>query len=332
MATSIINSLARELWKIRHPGQPITADPPSPESDSQKYPRTQGLSPDLCFELTTSRNQNLISPDEQNILRRSPVVFFGMSVGSHAALTWMMESRADDIRIVDPDTIDATNLNRLRFGWSDVGKTKVSVVSRLLKNINPHAHVAALTKTDAKNLEKLFTTPSPPVAIVDEIDDIGGKVLLRQLAKKYRLPLISAADIGDNIALDVERYDQDPPPEMFLGRVPEISGINIETLTSQKKIQLIIKLVGLEKNSSRMMESLLSVGKTISTWPQLGATATISGGLITTTLKKILTGEPVKSGRYYVSLDDLLVSDFNSPENIQSRSRLSGIIRQIFSL
>src|SRR3989344_875072 len=72
---------------------------------------------ELCFELTTVRNRNLITSQEQSKLRKTVVGFFGMSVGSHCALTWMMESRADTIKIVDFDTLSASNLNRLRFGW-----------------------------------------------------------------------------------------------------------------------------------------------------------------------------------------------------------------------
>ena len=172
----------------------------------------------------------------------------------------------------------------------------------------------------------LFDTSPKIKLVVDAIDSMKGKILLRKLARQRHLPLISAADIGDNVMLDIERYDLDPQPELFLGRLPGIDQVNIDELSTIEKKKLIIKLVGFKNNSERMLNSLLNIGKSVSTWPQLGATATIAGGIVATSIKKIILGEKVKSGRYYLLLDNLLVSDINLEDN---KKRCDKIIKKI---
>ena len=335
-----ISIVLNNLWKIRHPDKPIPSQQQLAQLNTTlsriysitKYPKTCGFPPNISQEVTTARNKFLIRDRDQKILRNSTICFFGLSVGSHAALTWMMESRANVIKISDPDMVDATNLNRLRFGWKNIGQSKVSVVEKQLLEINPDAQIQTLARTDFSKVEKFIKNPPLPSAIVDEIDDIGGKALLRKIAKQLKIPVLMAADVGDNIVLDIERYDHRPIPQPFLGRIAFTESADIAKLSVSEQVRLIIQLVGFDQNSISMLDSLLAVGKTIPTWPQLGATATISGGIITTGLKKILLGEKVLSGRYYFSLDDILVADNNSKITQNNRQKLIGIIKNKYSL
>ncbi len=318
----------KELWKIRNPSV-------SPTPRTLKELRQQAgkpLSRRAVFELTTGRNRNLITATQQDKLRQTNVAFYGMSVGSHAALTWLMESRADIIKIVDPDTIDASNLNRIRFGWSQVGKYKIDAVAKLLKDMHPECQVVATTDISVSSLTSISIDFPTAHIIVDEIDDFESKILLRRIAKNYHLPLISAADVGDNIVLDIERHDLDSSLTPFLGRIPEWETIDFTKMTDMERRKMIIRVVGFEQNSEAMLNSLFAIGGSIPTWPQLGATATISGGLITTTIKKIVLGESVVSGRYYLSLDDLLVSNFNTPERKSRRDTRVSQIKNLLKL
>jgi molybdopterin/thiamine biosynthesis adenylyltransferase len=282
------------------------------------------------FVHATSRNKNLISDDEQQQLKKTVVCFFGLSVGSHAAITWIMESRADLIKIADPDTIEPSNLNRLRYGWDSIGKMKTAVISDQLHGMHPDIIIHSLTKTDVLSMRHfILQTPRPDI-IVDETDDIMAKFHFRMIAKKLRIPLICASDVGDNILVDIERYDDTPQPQPFLGRIDPAIFKRIRTLTRKERLKCIIELVGLEYNSEAMLDSLLSIGKTIPTWPQLGATATIAGGIIATVIKKIVLKEQIPSGRYVISLDDIFSRDFHSA--VREKKRLNKIkkIRQIF--
>ncbi len=329
--------LIKELFKIRNPHiAPTAIDLKKLEAKVTSVSKTKssihGLSKKAIFELTTARNRNLIKPDQQYDLHTFPVGFFGMSVGSHAALSWMLISRASIIKIVDPDTIDASNLNRLRFGWSAVGKYKIDVVKEQLKDMYPDGVIIASKKTDLASVKEIFDKNTPIEAVVDEIDNFPSKILLRKLARERKIPLVSAADVGDNIMVDIERYDTDPNYPFFHGREKNLENLEITKLSEPELKRLIIKLVGFEHNSEQMINSLFGMGASIPTWPQLGTTASIAGGVIATILKKIRLGEAVKSGRYYVSLDDIFVSDFSSSVNIDRRERKVSHIKKMLKI
>lgn len=327
----VITSVATELAIIRHPQNrtPLEADvaPIVAELTARVDPNkpikavTDFLDEATFIELTSARNQLLITKEQQQLLRDTVVGFFGLSVGSHAALTWMMESRATNCIISDPDVIDVTNLNRLRLGVESVGKKKIDVVSQALVAINPFSHVITSDQIDYESVRQQFTGETPVQIVVDAIDNLQGKIWLRQLAKEFSLPLISATDVGDNVFLDIERYDLSPQPDFFLGRVPGIENLSLDALTPIERIQLSMKIVGLEHNSESMLQSLLNIGVAIPTWPQLGATATIAGGITCTAIKKIVLGENVVSGRYIFSLDEILDKSFNDSGRIADRDQ-----------
>ena len=64
--------------------------------------------------------------------------------------------------------------------------------------------------------------------------------------------------------------------------------------------------VNLDNVPIRMLESLLEVGKTLPSWPQLGGAAVLSGVYLAYIAKKILLGQKIKSGRFLVGPDELL--------------------------
>lgn len=287
---------------------------------------------DIYYVLSTIRNRNLIKKDEQRKLRDAVVGFFGLSVGSHAATTWLMESRADVVKIVDYDTISPSNLNRLRASWDEIGTFKTESLEKRLKEINPYVSIISSFRRDERSVAEIFDGEPKLSVVVDEIDSIEGKIILRKLAKQRQIPLISAVDVGDNVVLDIERYDKDLQLKPFLGRISDKELSNCSKFSDIDRKKLIIKLVGFEKNSEVMLDSLLSIGESIGTWPQLGATATLAGGIIATTIKKIILQENIESGRYYFSLDDILVKDFSNIERIRERDKKITEIKLRFKL
>lgn len=332
---NILDIISEELWEIRNPSSDSAKNAEEVSSikkkltrDNDNYKSRRALE-DIYLpqrkhfqELVTSRNKHLISEKEQEKLGSTVVAFFGLSVGSNAASVWMMLSRANKIKVSDPDIITPSNLNRLRYGWREIGRLKADVVEEELQGINPYCKVYKHNNKSGKAVEKMILENPKPHIIVDCMDDLEMKVLVRNLAKKTKIPVIMATDVGDNVFLDIERYDKIPQPELFNGRVKDIENIELSTLSRVEKIKLSMNIVGLEHNAERMMESLNSIGKTIRTWPQLGSTAAVAGGLIVTTIKKIILGEKLDSGRYYLDLEQIMVSDFNSSKRKKKRKIL----------
>lgn len=287
---------------------------------------------DMYFSLATSRNRQLITEDQQEVLRKTTAAFFGMSVGSHAAITWALESRCDNIKIIDPDVLSSTNLNRLGFGFKNLGKLKIDLVKKQMMLNNPSLNVISSTTTNPDQVKKLFDQKPKVDVVVDAIDDLEGKVNLRKFCKERKLPLVMATDVGDNVVLDIERYDIGPVPKFFSGKVPGIEKIDFSKLSDLEYRKIICKIVGFEENSEAMLQSLLEIGKSISTWPQLAATAAISGGVVATTIKKIKLGEKIESGRYYFSLDSILVKDFNSLQRTKAKEDLIKQVKKKFKI
>lgn len=277
--------------------------------------------------LSTIRNRHLITSDQQKSLQNTTVAIFGMSVGSNTAITWIMESRANTLKIADPDTISPSNLNRIRFGWDSVGEQKVDAVSQEILKINPFCEIVSETKTGDKIITGLLTNSPKVDVVVDAMDDFKSKLFVRLEAKRLKIPVIMVTDVGDNVMLDIERYDLDSKLEPFGGRWSGWRDVDFDTMTMSERRKLVMQIVGLEHHSEQMIESLLSIGRSIATWPQLGATSAIAGGVTATTIKKIMLGEKVKSGRYYISLDELLVSDWNSKERTEKRKELANKLK-----
>lgn len=332
----IQNETVKKLWQIRNPhrSNPSKKELQELKEKLQKQASNETspnetLPPKQAFiELTTARNRHLINPNEQTKLRKTVVGFFGLSVGSHAALTWMMQTRADHVKISDPDTIDATNLNRLRFGWQHVGAKKIDVVEAQLYQLNPYTTVTKTARTNHKTIQSFFNTHPKLDVVVDAVDDIQAKLWLRQLSRQHQLPLVSAADVGDNVLLDIERYDLQQEYPYFHNKVNNIESIDFDNLSETARKKLIIKLVGFKHNSEKLLETLFQIGGSVKTWPQLGATATIAGGVVTTTIKKIILKETVESGRYYISLDEILDQSFNSLSRQQIRKKYINTIKK----
>lgn len=259
---------------------------------------------EVCLYLSTVRNLFLIENDEQEKLSNTVVAFFGMSVGSHAATTFMMQVKPKKIKIADPDYISATNLNRLKLGVDTILKDKVSEVKKELYKLNPLSEVETLKSALLSDMAD-FCIKTKTDVIVDAVDDLPSKLKLRQLAKKLRIPLIMATDVGENIFIDIERHDLKTDIPFFHGAVKNIENIDLLNLNIKKKKQLILRILGFKDHSLRMLYSMSMIGKKISTWPQLGSTATIAGGLTTKAITKIVLGKNIPSGRYYFSTDKI---------------------------
>jgi tRNA threonylcarbamoyladenosine dehydratase len=280
------------------------------------------------FVLSTLRNRLLISKDEQNTLKNKVVVFLGLSVGSHAVNSWMMESRAKTIKISDPDDVSPTNLNRLNSTWSEIGDSKVNVVKRNIFGKNPRTVVHSFKTQKISDIEQIIIKSPKADLIVEQVDNLEAKLTIRKLAKQYAIPVIMATDVGDNVFLDIERYDIDAKTKFFNDRIKNIENIDFTKLSQKDRIGMSVGLVGLEHNSERMLESLMSIGSKIKTWPQLGTTALIAGAVIAKTIRKIFIGEKIKSGRYYFCFDDIVSADYNSNGRVLKREIL---IKQILA-
>jgi molybdopterin/thiamine biosynthesis adenylyltransferase len=278
----------------------------------------------------TARNQNLITKEEQEKFYNATIGIGGLSVGSSVAFAIVLGGGGKRMKLADMDHLALSNTNRVLAGADRLGMLKVEMAARAIYEMNPYAelelHPEGLTP---ENIGQFFEGLD---IMVDELDNIAVKYLIREQAKKHRIAVVMAADNGDNAVVDVERYDIDPQPEFFHGRMGEVSYDSLSKLDKFGIGKMITKLVGPENVTERMQLSLLEMGKTIVSWPQLGGAALVNGAAVAYCVRKILNGQPLENSRALVSLDEKLVPEYASSEQVAKRAQATDSFKKIFGL
>jgi len=282
------------------------------------------------YLVRTARNQNLITKEEQEKFYNATIGIGGLSVGSSVAFAIALSGGGKRMKLADMDRLALSNTNRVLAGADRLGMLKVEMAARTIYEINPYTelelHPGGLTP---ENIEGFFDGIS---IVVDELDNIAVKYLIREQAKKHHIAVVMAADNGDNAVVDVERYDLDPQPEFFHGRLGDVSYEMLNGLDKFSIGRTITKHIGPENVTERMQQSLTQMGKTIVSWPQLGGAALVNGAAVAYCVRKILNGQPLEMNRALVSLDEKLVPDYNSAEATARRQKISEDFAKGFGL
>ncbi|HEX9594664.1 MAG TPA: ThiF family adenylyltransferase [Candidatus Saccharimonadales bacterium] len=255
--------------------------------------------------LITNRNRELITVKEQAKLASQVVGIAGLSVGAGIAQAVARSCAPKVLKIADYDTVDTTNLNRLNTSFADVGQPKIDVLARQIFEINPYIEVQPFADgLDDNNIDAFFNGGQSLTLAIDEIDDFYMKLRIRQEARKNQVPVIMMTSLGDNVLVDVERYDTEEP-QVFNGVFGDTTEQEMENiLKNEDPKSLAIRLVDKKYVPIRAIESVGLIGKTLSGRPQLYTTILIDSGLSAFLLKRIVLYE-LPSGRYFVNMAKL---------------------------
>lgn len=288
----------------------------------------------LHTELRTARNRNLITKEEQDKFYNAKVGISGLSVGNSVAATLLHSGGPKFMRLADFDTLAASNTNRIRSGFINLGLKKIEIVVREIYEVNPYANLLLFPKgLSLDSIENFLLFPKPLDVLVDEMDNIYLKIKIRLLARKYKIPVVMAADNGDGVVLDIERYDLDGNYPLFHGDVPEDELMKVTPdFPKFEAARIITRWVHPENVAYGMQKSLLELGKTLYTWPQLGTAAFMAGCCVSYAVRNIINGEPIKSGKYIISLENkILYQSYSKTEQIK-RKKHTQIFKQSLKL
>ena len=278
----------------------------------------------------TARNQNLITREEQEKFYNATIGIGGLSVGSSVAFAIALGGGGKRMKLADMDRLALSNTNRVLAGADRLGMLKVEMAARTIYEINPYAELELHPEgLSPENIEQFFDGLD---IVIDELDNLAVKYLIREQAKKRRIAVVMAADNGDNAVVDIERYAIDPQPKFFHGRMGEVSYEMLKGLDKFGIGKMITKHVGPENVTERMQQSLTQMGKTIVSWPQLGGAALVNGAAVAYCVRKILNGQPLEANRALVSLDEKLVPDYTTPEAAARRQKVSEDFAKGFGL
>lgn len=288
------------------------------------------------FTVRTARNRNLIRRDEQEKFYNATIGIGGLSIGNSIALAIVLKGGARKIRLADFDRLALSNINRIRSGVNNLGLLKVEMTARQIYEINPYAEVEIFPDGLHKdNLKEFFLGKKGDKkldVVIDELDNMAVKYLIREHARKYRVPLVMAADNGDNAVIDIERYDKNENTEFFHGRMGEVSYEMLLKLDKFGIGKMITKHIGHRNIPERMQESLMEMGKTVVSWPQLGNTALINGSIVAYVVRRIVNDQPVLDDRAIISLDEKLIPNWESEEEKKKRDNTAEYFKKVFGL
>jgi len=258
------------------------------------------------IEVRTSRNKYKITPEEQDLLRQKKIGVIGLSVGQSVSLTLAMERIGGELRLADFDSLELTNLNRIRTGVHNLGLPKVYAVAREIVEIDPYLTVRCFPEgLTEENMDIFFTDGGKLDLLVEESDGFDIKILSRYKAKALEIPVIMEA--SDRCMVDVERFDLEPERSILHGLVDHLDLNTLKSLkTTEEKIPYMLDILGLETSSTRLKASMLEIDQTINTWPQLASAVTMGGGITADVSRRILLNSFTESGRYHVDIEELI--------------------------
>lgn len=279
------------------------------------------LAEDAHQELRTARNKNLITKSEQSKLYNATIGVAGLSVGSHAALTIAMMGAGRVMKLADPDVVSGSNLNRIRYDFTTIGTNKCALAARIIYQMNPYGAIHQYPMgVTPENIGEFLAGPPKLDILIEAMDNLALKIQIRLEAKKLGIPVIMATDNGDNVIVDVERYDLDPNLEIFNGAAGHLTLEEFQKFPPQEIPKLATKIAGPRFVVPRMLESLLEVGRILYSWPQLGDAATLAGVALAYATKRIALGQPIKTGKFEVNLDAMFNPDYNNPSVADKRN------------
>ncbi|MGW0853713.1 Rv1355c family protein [Streptomyces sp. NPDC002690] len=256
-------------------------------------------------ELRQSRNRYKITEDEQNLLSHRTVAVVGLSVGAASAVTLAQEGVGNRFRLADFDLLSLSNLNRLRASVADVGLPKVVIAARQMYEIDPYLDIAIWPEgLTEENTDAFLAGGGRTDLLVEECDDMYLKVHVRERARALGIPVLM--ETNERGMLDVERFDLEPERPLLHGLLQGVAAAGVKKMTTREKLPHLLRILGQDQPSERLVSSLVETGKTISSWPQLASGVSLGAALVTDTARRLLLGQFTASGRYFVDPGTLI--------------------------
>ncbi|MGQ4598284.1 Rv1355c family protein [Nocardia sp. R6R-6] len=245
------------------------------------------------------RNRNKLTRTEQDRLAESAIGIIGQSAGHAIAHLLALEGVCGGLRLADLDEIELSNLNRVPGTLFDVGVNKAVVTARRIAELDPYLPVDIFAAGVDENSVDAFLDGL--AVVVEECDSLDMKLLVREAAARHAVPLLM--ETSDRGLLDVERFDLEPDRPAFHGLLGEIRAADLRGLTPREKAPFVVKLLGAAGLSPRLGASMVEVGETVTSWPQLGGDVTVGAASVVAAVRRIGLGMTLNSGRVRVDVE-----------------------------
>ena len=141
------------------------------------------------------RNIPALSEEECNLLRHKRVLVVGCGGLGGNLISILLRIGLGNLRIVDGDVFEATNLNRQLFSSIPaLGHNKARIANQRASNINPDVQVDVVEEfLTEENAEALLQDCD---IALDALDNIPGRRLLAAACEKVGIPMVYGAISG----------------------------------------------------------------------------------------------------------------------------------------
>jgi hypothetical protein len=129
-----------------------------------------------------SRNIGLISLLDQEKLRKTSIVIFGMGGLGGPLAEQLVRVGCENLKICDNDKFETSNLNRQICSLNDIGKYKVDCIEKMLFKINPNINIQKYYKIDENNISDILNDVSIAALTLD--DPIVSIIISRESRNK----------------------------------------------------------------------------------------------------------------------------------------------------
>jgi hypothetical protein len=260
------------------------------------------LGPNAFRAVRLDRNRNKITADEQRRLGELRIGVVGLSVGHAIAYTLAAQGVCGDLRLADFDLLELSNLNRVPAGVFDLGVNKAVVTARRIAELDPYLPVTV--QTSGLTADTLREFLSGLDIVVEECDSLDMKVVVREAARALHLPVLMAT--SDRGLVDVERFDLDSARPILHGLLGDLDSAALSGLTRQDKVPHVLRILDAARLSPRLAASLIEVGHSLATWPQLAGDVALGATVVAEAVRRIGLRTDLPSGRIRIDIADAL--------------------------
>lgn len=262
--------------------------------------------------LVTSNSKLLTDPagrlswaEIREKLEGAVVGFAGVSVGGNLLEGWLREARPRRVKVADPDWVELTNLNRgermslrhavaprsARFDRSnpyDVPRiAKAEYIAYEQQLVDPYLDVDVYNEgINRENIERFFSggPGEPPIDIlVEEMDNLDLKILVRQVARDRGVDVVMLSDFGHQAHLWWNPFSERADAPLGYGADDATLLAALEgakTGDRAKVFQFVAALCGDDFAGDQFGDWIAGKGEQpTGSLPQSGATAMASGAI-----------------------------------------------------
>jgi molybdopterin/thiamine biosynthesis adenylyltransferase len=262
------------------------------------------LGPSGFRAVRLDRNRHLITLGEQARLASLCVGVAGLSVGHVVAHTLAAQGLCGALKVADFDTLELSNLNRVPATVLDLGINKATLAARRIAELDPYLRVEVMPA--GLTAETIGSFLDGLDVVVEECDSLDMKVAVREEARRRRLPVLMAT--SDRGLLDVERFDLEPDRPVLHGLLGAAEAATLADMAVRDKIPYMLAHLDAPRLSARVAASMLEVGHTLTTWPQLAGDVVLGAAAVAEAVRRIGLGEDLSSGRVRIDVAGTLSS------------------------